>query len=435
MMYLILIYSITNMTNDWIEIRTVEFVVNAFEADFPLENDFLKTPVVASSVPVGLYTGYESIEMNKNIYDRNISNSIGRWMGGRYGDGEEGIISRNDSLFSVYEHLARLGKFSRNKHEDSTVTTTRSDRTDKYEGVTLVKIEEKDDSLQEAIEDLQRKARWLPHYARLPFIFGIAVTSDQLEIFTLHEDGSMGKVFSAQLTDVVDRWSCVIAMINIARTLKRFIEQQLISRSVKFDVWHNRANKKIRLDINFVEVEFTENELFERMQLFYNRSSTVPNLEHLYVGPVGPYTVNKRRVRLVPVGVERRPETMLELIAAIKQIFNCLCCLHDLGYVHCDVRWSNIIVVFDNWFLIDCEYACSLTETSLLLTRSACTIKKRYVLDVSAPWSPLFDLFQIGMLLADINFDLNSDLVHLREYLLSRNFTAADVKRKVENLA
>ena len=55
-------------------------------------------------------------------------------------DGEEGAISRNDTLFSVYKHLANLGKFSRSQHEDSTVATTRSDRTGKYEGVSLVMI-------------------------------------------------------------------------------------------------------------------------------------------------------------------------------------------------------------------------------------------------------------------------------------------------------
>ena len=142
----------------------------------------------------------------------------------------------NDALFSIYEILAKLGKYSRNMHEDSTVAKTRSDRTDKYEGVTLVRIEEKDHSLQEAVDDLERKPHWLPHYVRLPFIFGIAITADQLEIFTLHGDKSMRRVFSANLTDVVERWSCVRAIINIARTLKMFIEQGLVIRSLKFDV-------------------------------------------------------------------------------------------------------------------------------------------------------------------------------------------------------
>jgi len=126
-----------------------------------------------------------------------ISRTIEVWMEGYIGEGEAAIIRRNDSPFRVYQRLAGLGIHSRNKYEDSTLVTTRSDRTDKYEGVTFVKIEEKDDSLQEAIDDLTKKAHWLPNYARLPFIFGIAVTSQMLEIFQLLADNSVLRVFSS----------------------------------------------------------------------------------------------------------------------------------------------------------------------------------------------------------------------------------------------
>ena len=70
------------------------------------------------------YIGYQNPDTNMNSFDRHISYAIPRWMDGTVGDGEEGAISRNDALFSVYKHLANLGKFSRNKHEDSTVATT-----------------------------------------------------------------------------------------------------------------------------------------------------------------------------------------------------------------------------------------------------------------------------------------------------------------------
>jgi hypothetical protein len=257
-----------------------------------------------------------------------------------------GKISRNDALFSVYTYLANLGKYSRNKHEDSTVAMTRSDRTDKYEGVSLVKIEEKDDSLQEAINDLARNSRWLPHYALLPFIFGIAVTRDQLQIYTLHADNTMVKAFSADLNDVVDRWLCVVAAINIARTLKMFVGQQRVIKSLSFDQWHDRTNKRIRLDVNFAEVEFDKCfGLFERMCVFYKATTRVPHLEYLYMGhpALGPFNPDKKRIRLVPVGTERKPDSVDELITATKHILECLFSLHELGYFHCDVRWNNII--------------------------------------------------------------------------------------------
>ena len=353
-------------------------------------------------------------------------------MNGNVGDGEEGAISRNDALFSVYTYLANLDRFSRNKHEDSTVARTRSDRTDMYEGVSLVKVEEKNNSLQEGIDDLARKSRWLPHYARLPFIFGIAVTPDQLEIYTLHADNTMVRAFSADLNDVVDRWLCVVAAINIARTLKMFVQQQWVIKSIRFDRWYVRNNKSIRLDVNFAEVQFNNHSQFDRMRLYYGATTAVPHLEHTYIDP---FNETKRRIRLVPVGVERKPASAKELITAIKHICECLFGLHKLGYYHCDVRWPNIIDFFGEWYLIDCEYACHKDEHNLLAIRSATTIKQRFVMDTSKPWGPLFDLYQVGILLEDSSItNSTAELAALRKHLLSKTFTPTTVKRALAEL-
>ena len=357
-------------------------------------------------------------------------------MEGTIGDGEKGTISRNVALFTVYQRLANLDKFSSNNYEDSTVVTTRFNRTDMYEGVTLVMIVEKIDSLSEAVNDVHRKARWLPHYARLPFIFGIAVTPDQLEIYTFHENNSMRKAFSADLRDVVERWRCVVAAINIARTLKMFVEQHWVIKSLRFDRWHLRNNKKIRLDVNFVEVEFQDRMQYDRMSAFYTNTSAVPHLEHLCRHPLyGSFTDDKKRVRLIPVGVECQPESVSLLVAAVKDICEGLFSLHNLGYEHCEVRWSNIINVCDSWFLIDCEYACRLDEHELLALRSGTIIKQRFVLDTSRPWCPLFDVYQVGLLLQDCTFtSSDSKLMVLRDYILSKRFDIANVQELVAEL-
>ena len=332
----------------------VDFVVPAYEPDRELHGDFLLNPLPVT-VPVGSFVCYQCDDMDMRSFDRHISYGIARWMDGTYGEGEKGLISRNDALFCIYQHLANLGKFNRNKYEASTVAKTRSDRTDKYEGVTLVKIEEHVDSIQSAIDDLARTAHWLPQYENLPFIFGIAVTQDQLKVFTLHADNTMIEVFSVNyLTDIINQWLCVRAMINIARTLKSFIEQKLVlnKRSIQFDIWHERNNKRIRLDINFVEIEYNDYKLFDRMCVFYKATENIPNIEHIYKGgsdDLGPITYESRRVRLIPVGVARKPGTISELVIAIKQIGMCLRSLHALGYVHCDIRWSNIVYAFDQW--------------------------------------------------------------------------------------
>jgi tRNA A-37 threonylcarbamoyl transferase component Bud32 len=414
----------------------VTYSVPAFEVGFDLSGHFLSTPLPAP-VPMNNYVGYQHpASMDMNTYDPRVSREISRWMEGLVGDGEEGIISRNDALFNVYKYIAKLGKFSRNKHEDSTVLTTRADRTDKYEGVSLVIIEEKPRDLRAAVGDIARKFRWLPHYSRLPFIFGIAVTPDELEIYTLHENNSMVRVFDANLDDPVERWKCVVAAINIARTLKMFVEQRLVITSIAFDTWHERNNKRIRLDLNFVEVEFKEDRTFNRMRLFYEATKNVPHLEHPFIHPtLGAFNEEKNRIRLVPVGVDRMPNSEEQLITAIKHICECLYSLHKLGYYHCDVRWSNIIEYFGEWYLIDSEYACSKNEHELRAIRSSTTIKSQYVLDTSKPWSQFFDLYQVGKLLVDSNIIIsNKNLVALRNLLLSKKFSLVAVKNALEAL-
>ena len=76
-----------------------------------------------------------------------------------------------------------------------------------------------------------------------------------------------------------------------------------------------------------------------------------------------------------------------------------------------------------------------MNETSLLATRSAKTIMQRFVLDVSKPWNPLFDMYQVGILLMDSEVELNAALVELRDLLLSKNFSLTTVKRAVSRLS
>ena len=159
----------------------------------------------------------------------------------------------------------------------------------------------------------------------------------------------------------------------------------------------------------------------------------VPHLEHAFIDPVlGPSNDDKKRIRLVPVGVERHPalpDSANELIAAIKHKCECRFGLHELGYCHCDVCCTNIIDFFGAWYLLDCEYAYHRDERDLLTTRST-AIKKRFVMDTSKASEPLFDLYQVGMLLADsLITDSTVELAALRENLLSKNLTTTTVKR------
>jgi len=75
-----------------------ELSVSAFDADINSLN-ILATPL-SSPVPTAACPVYNIDGMNSLALDRGLSHHVARWMDGDYGAGEEGLISRNDALFS-----------------------------------------------------------------------------------------------------------------------------------------------------------------------------------------------------------------------------------------------------------------------------------------------------------------------------------------------
>jgi hypothetical protein len=159
------------------------------------------------------------------------------------------------------------------------------------------------------------------------------------------------------------------------------------------------------------------------------KDAQVTHMEHLRLDNA--FNDTKRRIRLQPVGVQRLPQTETEAVTVIKHIFQCLFKLHELGIVHCDIRWGNIIEAFKNWYLIDFEFACHRDEHQLLALRSAQTIRAQFVLDRSQPWSPRHDVYQVGLLLEGM-FDLPATLAVLRDVILAKVFTYESVKEIVD---
>ena len=415
-----------------VEFSVVPFTANDILTNNVLNENFLKTPL-RQGIPMGRQLSMiQHDDIDRTGYDEELTYFIAGWMQGKTGNGEEGLISRDDALCNIFCKLARLDKFSRNKHEDSTVTTTRSDRTDFWNGVPIVSLEEKDDSIQEAVNDIMRKKQWIPNFHRIPFTFGIAFSRDCLKIFALYPNNHVSNVFDVQFVDdLAKKWSCVVAVINIARTLLYFQEGMIIPSTLRYGVWHNRQFKKIRLEIGCCEIELGNAELFNRMREIYTatKEAEVTHMEYLRLGNA--FNDMKRRICLQPVGIQRLPQTGTEKITVIKNIFQCLFKLHALGIVHCDIRWGNIIEAFGDWYLIDFEFACRLHgESQLLALRSAQTIRAQFVLDRSQPWSPRHDVYQVGLLLEGM-LDLPATLGRLRDVILAKVFTYEFVKEMV----
>ena len=403
----------------------------------PTGNDFW-TATVVTGIPVG-NLALNFPELDHLHVDEVVRTGIAMWMSGWYCGGEAGLISRNDGLFRIVDHLGGLSYRVRDLHDASTVVRSRVDCTMGVGGCALLLAEEKDgESVAAAISDLRRKFRWISQFGRLPYLIGFAITRNELEIFAMKPSGAMQSLFSTSLCSDANKWKCVIVCINIARVLAFFIKEKMFSTLVlALDAWHDRGNgKRLRIGMQFVEVKYDDVEVFDTLSAFYRATDRIPHLERLHVGPdVQAIVQAKRMFRLGPVGLNVEPDSEAKVVAALGELLQCLVALHALGYCHCDIRWSNIVwTESEGWFLIDCTLATSLTDTERLREMSS-IIRSRYVFDSALPWSPRHDMFQLGRLLCDSEIGATPPFDQLRNYLCGEgDVDTDDVRRMISDI-
>lgn len=152
----------------------------------------------------------------------------------------------------------------------------------------------------------------------------------------------------------------------------------LIQCSLPFTVWHRRQFKNIYLCLSFVQIECYDVELYTwytHMKTYYQKTAGINYLEHMRFD--NGFNDTKSRMKQVPVGVEILPVNIIELISATRHISTCITMLHNVSSCHCDIRWSNIIQYYGEWYLIDSEFACHFIEIDLLRETSS-RIKQKY---------------------------------------------------------
>jgi hypothetical protein len=364
--------------------------------------------------------------------DHKVTTSVSMWISGDVGDGESCQHMRNDALLKFLRLLSGLNSISRHNHETSTCGSTRSDATLKYNGVPLVNIEEKELRIDKAAEDLSKKFCWIPHFASLPFIFGFAITFTEMRVFCMTPTSAWqnAPIINIGLMDFNDRILCLKYIVNIARVLRYFIDSSAIAgSSIPFEQWSVRSSKSLRLSSRYVEHRFDEVEKYDEMKEFYStlQELRVPHVESLYEEK--PFDDVKRIIRLQPVGVERTPNTIEELRSSLRCVYLFLQRLHAAGFMHCDIRWSNIVWVWGQWFVIDCTEAIRCDAEPSKLVEKSKKIRGTYVFDTEGPWSTRHDYYQFGKLIHSTKVDVTagSDLALVSSMLTDKAIPDVDV--------
>ena len=343
--------------------------------------------------------------------DERIVHRLGVWLQETTGGGEESQIARNDGLLRTIMCLAGVSTFNRNKKSDTT-QSKRPDLTMLHHGVPILMVEEKEgDDIAGAASDLINKFVWIPHLRRLPFFIGFAFSFSRVRIIQIPRNEPPVTLFEGPCIDTADRYDVLKPAVNVARLLKYFINADLIHPAgLAMGSWHERqCGKKIKLSAGKVEVKCESAARFKFLKTFYNVCAQVPYLERAV-----DTTAATWRITLQPLGLSATPTTAVACRRAIACVATAAFGMHACGYVHTDIRWSNIVLlVNDDWLLIDCYEVCLLSNIAELQNRSAA----RHV--TSHAWGPRDDLNQVAELL--VGFDQPA----LQAVIASENVTLA----------
>jgi hypothetical protein len=306
-------------------------------------------------IPIGVVHG----NITSSFIDPRIQHRINVWLYETTGGGEGSQIARNDGLLKTVMCIAGITHFLRNKRPDFTAL---------YGGVPLLIDEEKEgDDIKGAMDDIINNFSWIPNLRRLPFFIGIAFSFNQVRIVRLVRNAPMELLFSHALGSLEDRLAVLQPAVNVARVLKYFVDSDMITPAgLSMGNWHKRAcGKDIKISLQGVEVKCIENK-FKYLKAFYSACRNVAYLERLTDA-----VSEKNKLVLGPLGLAVKPTTDTQFRQAVKCVATALFGIHQHGYVHTDVRWSNIVLLDnDDWMLIDCYEVCKLADEDGLRARA-----------------------------------------------------------------
>jgi len=241
--------------------------------------------------------------------------------------------------------------------------------------VPVCRVEEKEHSISDAWTDLTNKMKeWSPAvYSTQTWILAIASTSTHMKIgyFQAERDNSwrVAELCTLDMGCVDHRFIFVGIFLRFAKHLKG-IADQLLNRHCKLTEAPFNSSSRHAVYLNGCHV--IKEYLSKPAQLdeFYRDTNAIAGIEKR----VDSGHISRKRERdsrtvslftfyyeLIPVGLDvvssDYPAAILSLIATVRK-------LHEVGWAHLDIRWSNIIFepIGQVYVLIDCEFARRIGE-------------------------------------------------------------------------
>ena len=311
--------------------------------------------------------------------------------------GEAGIHARVDAALSVINCNEAM-TFIR---DNITASTTKGSRPDAcltiHSFPPLVLVEEKTDSTNSGSDDLKKKFWRIPDYMRLPFVIGIAIEDDYVTIYRMSSDqdsetqeGLLSEFPAGRLNLLLveERIRFIQILINLGRYCAAICKapqryMAVIGQTCFLPIKrHNSTVIKNLRDVTKVfKEERAEDEAWVATMIkFYSDMQGVRYLERCIHVSTGKRDANGSPIvsfLLRPVGVPMDVNGPLDKAlhaVAFRCIAQALAEIHKRGWAHNDVRWPNVVLVYQGktpaFVLIDCEYAWPLKERYQYLHKS-----------------------------------------------------------------
>ncbi|KAG6941366.1 hypothetical protein JG688_00018704 [Phytophthora aleatoria] len=274
----------------------------------------------------------------------------------RSGQTESSFICAWDLVFrNVLELIFTRARIDRDSCSSSSTGTKRPDFLFILDDVCVFRGEEKspDVNIKVAIEELRSKLVWT--YGSVPYVFGYAASGYKIDLVALHPlNGVVTKTpiqtFNLELKE--HQFEAVLAILNLSLLFPAIVEACPASGKDEFRVIKRASGAIVRLFPTFVEKVFPDTGCFDRLSQVYGAMDRagVSNVDRLTE-----LREQKRTAVFEPRGTMARPSNLLELFDALRDVLQALVALHRLGWIHRDIRWSNVIRQrgCGSWFLID----------------------------------------------------------------------------------
>ncbi len=322
------------------------------------------------------------IEWGYSAYDFSLSHHVNGFLEDDiYGnvDSVRSFLSRNIHFLDIIRIIAAKGTeyaaMNITRDHNTLSSRTRVGAAIYEKGYPeLVIVEEQAAGGADAERELCDNFVFLPHYARLTRVVGIAIVGDQFKIGFIYRDSKRFEVLM-DLTAGQDGngYTLVRAAVNIGLWFRATMNRGVLEHlPFRFGVPLVSAHRRLRIFMTkFQKVLLPHDDIdLEALSQFYEsiRSQRIPyfeypvddegetdNVDDIFYDGVARGEVLD--LVLEPVGLARQPRTSGELTNCLLCILTALRDLHGRGYVHLDLRWPNVIIVAQgSWYIIGGDY-------------------------------------------------------------------------------